>query len=241
MNHQPFQLTSVSSPSRLEPISSACFQDSFLSSKKTLNFAQQLNDQLSETLRTSGPPDWLIDELRLVDQNSASGQAFAAAITAILQKLEPKWDPEKYPLSIYLADHKNLNAYHLRPTSGTTPRPIMVLHKGCFENSFRTPLDLAVSIIGHEGIHIVAKHRYPDRNNSRAEEFLADVLPLERVYLAGFDPTAAREHWKASQANARDELSKLDVIYRAMDVHPSSASRISGQDLALVRLFSKVG
>lgn len=197
--------------------------------------AAKLSDKLSARLARGEIPHCLRDMLKLVDETSDEGRAFQHYQLDMLQRVFPSWDMAKHPVRILLSADKQANAGFLKGAQPTT----IIMNEGCFNHSASNTEDLAVLTLGHEITHAKSHLANPNRKNSKAEEMACDLLPIPEVFQAGFNPLASRDNFQASVAKA--EVGVIGSIISSFLVHPTAASRVSGIEAELTRLFLRYG
>jgi hypothetical protein len=197
--------------------------------------AAKLSDELSARLARGEIPQCLRDMLKLVDETSDEGRAFQHYQLDMLQRVFPSWDMTKHPVRILLSADEEANAGFLKDAQPIT----IIMNKGCFRHSASNTEDLAVLTLGHEITHAKSHLENPKRKNSKAEEMACDLLPIREVFLAGFNPLASRDHFQACVA--KTEVDFISSIISSFLVHPTAASRVSGIEAELTRLFLRYG
>lgn len=191
--------------------------------------------ELKDILPTGKIPRWYRDHLRIVDETTVEAGRFQKYQLDQLTRIFPHWDLVNNPVRILLSDKPEYNGCFLNSALPLT----IVLYKGCFAYGEATSEDRLLCCQSHELVHAQSYTRDPGRKNSKLEELAADLLPLRNIYETGLNPLAARDGFRKHLAPG--VFSLCGSVQSSFDVHPTTATRVSGHEAELARLFLQVG
>lgn len=147
-------------------------------------------------------------------------------------RMFPKHDWKAQPIEFRIADTKRQNAYYIPAKNG---RPRKIVFTRAMLKRFSS-FDQFLYVLGHEMTHHKLVEYLGDGDNSKGEEYLADLIPLRLLEDAGLD---SREGvaFNRSMADSGGPTQIEDLI----DVHGIDINRYRASEKALAGLSLKRG
>ena len=167
-----------------------------------------------------------LENEKIVGLESPEAKQFDKWAREIAEKMAPGQDISDYVFLIQ--DSEDVNAFISKSTAEKTP---VVFSKGIiklFENK-----DQLAYVLGHELVHRILDKEIGTGPNSRIEEGIADLKPIQLLHDAGFDARQAYELTK-----------KMKQGYpsgKLLDIHGDWDNRLLQVKNFLAGLDSKVG
>ncbi len=188
-------------------------------------FAQKAPNKEGKKTKREKPLEAVFEDAQIITEKTEYSTEFDTKIRGIAQKLIPDYDFKR--CTFFLQDHPNdINAFVIQKQE-TTP---IVFTKGLFE--YVENEDQLAYVIGHELTHHLLVEELGEGPNSRVEEALADLKPIELLHNAGYD---TRQSYSLLKKLAKE---KKRVLF---DIHGDSSDRLLAVKNFLAALDNRVG
>lgn len=208
----------------------------------------------------------LFTKYSIIDSRTPEGQKIHQFLLARAKALAGKYiDFEKTPVTFVLSDSSEPNAF-FAPAPNPDPKkqpersdyqtirfiknpldtPVICVTRGLIEMADN--LDQLDFVLGHELTHMMMR-QHGIKRNSKGEEAIADLHPIDLMYEAGGDPKQALVMSEKTSAYAKELQAREEAKHRKagekeegidwskiFDVHMTDGNRKAGIEAALTRL-----
>ena len=203
---------------------------------------------------------------RIIDKDSIGGKKIHEFLLERAKKLLGHIiDFDKTPVTFVLADDDRVNAFYahkmtknnrphrseyedIRYEENTYPSSVICINKGVI--NLVDNLDQLDHILIHELTHMLAREYYGVANNSKGEEALADIHPIDVIYDTGGDPKQsllleekidkyikAERKKEENKRNYRSKKKTKGINWSEIfDIHVSRANIKAGTEASLTRI-----
>lgn len=177
-------------------------------------FANAAQSQIDDAAENPLTP-LQMENYRIVPLDSESARQFEAFASQTFKKIFASHDLAKEPIRFMLSTENSINAFTIVDTQ---PR-VIVFTVALMK--FILNIDEFAAVLGHEWYHNIVHKKLGAGKNSKVEEYIADLGPLEPMHKAGFDIKQAYEFERRlnrSQAQA-------PLWRQIIDVHGTAVNR----------------
>lgn len=181
-------------------------------------------------------PKRLLENWRVCDLESQSAKDFDRIMNDYAKRIFTDHDFASNPVRFIILDEPEINGFVV-----SRARPILIgITKGALQRL--GSLDQLLYLVGHEFGHLAVNRKMGQAQNTKGEEFAADLYPLKKLEAAGFNSKEALSFSLLLESESKSRRDpKASRFWELVDVHGLAENRVKAIEKGLAFIDRDLG